>query len=649
MPERGNRPASGIRPRRAWPAVDRARDVQRPAAAGTSRGRSGRCPVATSVRERTTWPASATRNPTPIITTNGVGFAPNSGLGSYKNAARAGAPTARFLSFAVHGRLTARPSTTSPRACAPSATSPASRPRSSPSSPPSSASRSSSRARRASARPSSPRRSRRYLERRLVRLQCYEGLDEAKALYEWNYRKQLLRIQAEAEGAGWQEVQDDIFGEEFLLERPLMSAIASERAGRPADRRDRQDRPGVRGDAARAALGLPDLDPRARPVRGAHPADRAADLEQHARAHRGAQAPLPVPLARLPGSSSTSSRSSSSTPPTSTTRSPASSSRSSRWSASSTSRSRRRSRSRSTGRGRCCCSAPTTSTTRRSPQTLSIIVKHRTDLDVVAERVGHEAPGPCRVRRPAVGPRSTARPRRSDAPPGLAAHLLAVRRGAARRGRRGRHERAARRLRGPARGAVDRAAGLPRGRWRRRWPSRRRTAASSTSSSTASSSARPSCAAVREGDRARAAGSTRPAPSSNLETLRQEIARGAARGRRGPDARPRPPGDRRLRPPGRGLGRHRRRRPAHPPLARPARRAPARPAARRPAPRRPPPRRDPPLRGAAAPGARARADRAHRVAAAGAARSTSSTARCRPGRCRTSPPSTASSPSSSAA
>src|ERR687886_2661629 len=68
----------------------------------------------------------------------------------------------------------------------------------------------------------------RYLGRRLVRLQCYEGLDEAKALYEWNYRKQLLRIQAEAEGAGWQEVQDDIFGEEFLLERPLMSAIAAE-------------------------------------------------------------------------------------------------------------------------------------------------------------------------------------------------------------------------------------------------------------------------------------------------------------------------------------------------------------------------------------------------------------------------------------
>src|SRR3954463_8512587 len=66
-----------------------------------------------------------------------------------------------------------------------------------------------------------------YLGRTLVRLQCYEGLDEAKALYEWNYRKQLLRIQAEADGTGWQAVQDDIFGEEFLLSRPLLQAIAS--------------------------------------------------------------------------------------------------------------------------------------------------------------------------------------------------------------------------------------------------------------------------------------------------------------------------------------------------------------------------------------------------------------------------------------
>src|SRR5688572_736547 len=68
----------------------------------------------------------------------------------------------------------------------------------------------------------------RYLDRRMVRLQCYEGLDEAKALYEWNYRKQLLRIQTEQSGAGWDNVQDDIFSADFLLERPLMTAIASE-------------------------------------------------------------------------------------------------------------------------------------------------------------------------------------------------------------------------------------------------------------------------------------------------------------------------------------------------------------------------------------------------------------------------------------
>ena len=68
----------------------------------------------------------------------------------------------------------------------------------------------------------------RATERHLIRLQCYEGLDEAKALYEWNYRKQLLRIQTEASGTGWEQVQEDIFGEEFLLARPLLNAITAE-------------------------------------------------------------------------------------------------------------------------------------------------------------------------------------------------------------------------------------------------------------------------------------------------------------------------------------------------------------------------------------------------------------------------------------
>jgi MoxR-like ATPase len=68
----------------------------------------------------------------------------------------------------------------------------------------------------------------RATERRLIRLQCYEGLDEAKALYEWNYRKQLLRIQTEAADTGWQDVKEDIFGEEFLLARPLLTAISTD-------------------------------------------------------------------------------------------------------------------------------------------------------------------------------------------------------------------------------------------------------------------------------------------------------------------------------------------------------------------------------------------------------------------------------------
>src|SRR6186997_2106397 len=56
---------------------------------------------------------------------------------------------------------------------------------------------------------------------RLIRLQCYEGLDEAKALYEWNYKKQLLRIQASGgENDSWDDVEDDLFSDDFLLERP---------------------------------------------------------------------------------------------------------------------------------------------------------------------------------------------------------------------------------------------------------------------------------------------------------------------------------------------------------------------------------------------------------------------------------------------
>ena len=63
---------------------------------------------------------------------------------------------------------------------------------------------------------------------RLIRLQCYEGLDESRALYEWNYKKQLLRIQADNSSDSWTEVHDDIFSDEFLLTRPLLEAISAD-------------------------------------------------------------------------------------------------------------------------------------------------------------------------------------------------------------------------------------------------------------------------------------------------------------------------------------------------------------------------------------------------------------------------------------
>jgi MoxR-like ATPase len=68
------------------------------------------------------------------------------------------------------------------------------------------------------------------LHTELIRLQCYEGLDEARALYEWNYQKQLLRMQAdEQQGLRWEELSEHIFSRDFLLERPLLRAITSPR------------------------------------------------------------------------------------------------------------------------------------------------------------------------------------------------------------------------------------------------------------------------------------------------------------------------------------------------------------------------------------------------------------------------------------
>ncbi|MFH1150451.1 MAG: MoxR family ATPase [Actinomycetota bacterium] len=77
----------------------------------------------------------------------------------------------------------------------------------------------------------------------LIRLQCYEGLDEAKALYEWNYKKQLLRIQADTAGeCSWEDLEGDLFSEEFLLPRPLLKAITcDERVVLLVDEVDKSD------------------------------------------------------------------------------------------------------------------------------------------------------------------------------------------------------------------------------------------------------------------------------------------------------------------------------------------------------------------------------------------------------------------------
>jgi MoxR-like ATPase len=68
------------------------------------------------------------------------------------------------------------------------------------------------------------------METELIRLQCYEGLDEARALYEWNYQKQLLRLQAdEHRGMRWEDISEHLFSREYLLERPILKAISSPR------------------------------------------------------------------------------------------------------------------------------------------------------------------------------------------------------------------------------------------------------------------------------------------------------------------------------------------------------------------------------------------------------------------------------------
>ena len=141
------------------------------------------------------------------------------------------------------------------------------------------------------------------LGRKLIRLQCYEGLDVASAVYEWNYAAQMIAIRlAEADGDTDRErLEHDIFAERFLIKRPLLQALEPDvggRAGAP-DRRTRPRRRGVRGLSSGNARGLPGHDSRARHRQGAAAADRHHHLEPHPRNPRRAEAPLPLSLGRL--------------------------------------------------------------------------------------------------------------------------------------------------------------------------------------------------------------------------------------------------------------------------------------------------------------------------------------------------------------
>ena len=140
---------------------------------------------------------------------------------------------------------------------------------------------------------------------RLIRLQCYEGIDVAHALYDWNYARQMLYIRT-LEAGGTRPSAGDV-DELFGPALPGAPAAARrDRARRPgaagaADRRDRPRRRRVRGLPARAALGLPGHDPRDRhDPRARAPAGRDPDLQPHARAARRAQAALPLSLDRPP-------------------------------------------------------------------------------------------------------------------------------------------------------------------------------------------------------------------------------------------------------------------------------------------------------------------------------------------------------------
>ena len=293
-----------------------------------------------------------------------------------------------FLSSVDHGRRPRFRRRHRGRACARSATCPASRPRSSPISPPGSASRSSSRGPRASARPSSPRRWRRCSTAGSCGCSATRASTRPRRCTSGTTASSCCASRPRRPAPAGARSRTTSSARSSCSSRPLMDAITSEQPIvlliDEIDKTDQEFEAMLLELLSDFQISIPELGR----IEAALAPGRAADLQQLARADRGAQAPLPVPVARLPRARARARDRRACTRPSCRRRSRASSSRSSAWSATSTSRSRRRSPSRSTGRARCCCSAPRTSTRAVFEETLSVIVKHRTDLDVVAERVG---------------------------------------------------------------------------------------------------------------------------------------------------------------------------------------------------------------------------------------------------------------------
>ena len=237
--------------------------------------------------------------------------------------------------------------------------------------------------------------------RRLIRLQCYEGIDTNQALYEWDYARQMLQIRALSERQpGRRRRPSTSCSARSSCSTAAAGGGARRRPGRAARRRGRPGRRRVRGVPARAPVRLPDHHPRGRHDQGRAAAAGDPDLQPHPRTARRPEAALPLPLGRL---SERRARARDHPRPRARGRPrrwPARSSPRSTGCATWTWPSRRASPRPSTGCARSRCSARPTWTPSTVEDTLGAVVKERDDLELVREQPARRSPPvPERARR----------------------------------------------------------------------------------------------------------------------------------------------------------------------------------------------------------------------------------------------------------